>query len=68
MKAGTAAELYIPDGILRILMTGIGLVQWLLENMVVILGVLSLVLIWQQSGYGLLTIPTKFIVDWILSK
>ena len=44
MKAGNAAVLYIPDGILRILMTGIGLMQWWLENMVINLGVLSLVL------------------------
>ena len=44
MKTGNAAVLYFPDGIPRILMTGIGLMLWWLENMVIILGVLSLVL------------------------
>ena len=66
MKAGNAAVTNISDGISRILMTGIGLMQWWLENMVIDHGELSLVLHRRQSGYGLLaSMPTKFIVDWI---
>ena len=68
-ESGNAAVTYIPDGIPRIFMTDIGLMQWWLENMALGLGVIFLVSHRRQSGYGLLvTIAPKFIVDWILSK